>query len=651
MQASNSGLANSRPFCYSHVREPCLGQHASDMFLHVLETLDDHTLYEVVPLVCQQWHHADLTPRLLVHLFLGTSDRCSPVPGGRPPRRITRGSSRRAWRLPVVVLPSYTVIVDDDTVTIDHDGNRRRLLKLPATPPSLDQLLARCSGLQRRPTQAGVRWLDICANRGEEQAIEYLALASSVVDFALAELRLELDDPTDQDLRLPDYCFAPFFGVTSLDLRLGLSDSQAPVNVHDWDWLVELLPRFAALQTLRWECADWRDKWVEQLMRSLAQLPLQGLTLVIDDIETLCTRELEPLRGHATLRHLAVIDSHGEYLNLHDDGGGKNGEYLLHLLSTLPSLESVLLPGDWVGRTELKLPLADFLGNQSNLRSLGVVHDAITNMYWPHAEGAEPADLLYTTNLWSYDSRQRRRDSQQPWAEEPLGGYVWTSLSEAQDDPEASNLYSRCCIAGPDESPVPNTSLWRLLRVPTVTSPFEFHNVVRPYALQHLRVTVNSPNFTYLADLARACAHSFPLLKTLQITMLCCQLPNVEICAALWWLAKPPPTPAGKLRLQHLTIIIGTESAQGAAYDEDKDVGFCPTQLEYALDRYFGRGGACTCVVGVSPFSPAANDPDDARKKKRFLELLETGVHGCCDARHTRRREAGSGVKLPWRWW
>ena len=634
------------------------------MFLHVLETLDDHTLYEVVPLVCQQWRHADLTPRLLVHLFLGTTDRCSPVPGGRPPRRITRGSSRRAWRLPVVVLPSYTVTVDDDTVTIDHDGNRRRLLKLPASPPSIDQLLARCSGLQRQPTQAGIRWLDICANRGEAQAIEYLALASSVVAWpgntTLAELRLELDDPTDQGVHLPAVCFAPFLGVTSLDLRLGVSGSQV-MHLHDWDWLVELLPRFTALQTLRWEGTDWRDKWVEQLMRSLAQLPLQGLTLVIDELadDTLCTRELEPLRGHATLRHLAVMDSHGEYLNLSDnnDGWGKHGEYLIQLLSTLPSLESVLLPGDWAGVTKLKQPLAEFLGRNSNLRSLGVVHDAITNMYWPHAEGAierftNQGDAIANgMNFWSFESRGRRRDSQQPWAEESLGGYVWTSLSEAEDDPEALNFYSRCCIAGPDESPMPNTSLWRLLRVPTVKSPFEFHDVVRPYALQHLRVTVNSPNFTYLADLARACAHSFPLLKTLQITMLCCQLPNVEICAALWWLTKPPPTPAGKLRLQHLTIIIGTESAQGAAFDESKDVGFCPFQLEYALDRYFGRGGACTCVVGVSPFSPAANDPDDARKKKRFLELLETGVHGCCDARHIRRREAGSGVKLPWRWW
>ena len=180
-------------------------------------------------------------------------------------------------------------------------------------------------------------------------------------------------------------------------------------------------------------------------MRSLAQLPLQGLTLVIDELadETLCTRELEPLRGHATLRHLAVMDSHGEYLNLSDnndnDGGvyERHGEYLLHLLSTLPSLESVLLPGDWVGAPKLKQPLAAFLGRSSNLRAIGVVHDAITDMYWPHAKGAEPDEMTGSdqktgTGFWSYDSRQRRRDSQQPWAEEPLGGYVWTSLSEAR---------------------------------------------------------------------------------------------------------------------------------------------------------------------------------------------------------------------------
>ena len=284
-------------------------------------------------------------------------------------------------------------------------------------------------------------------------------------------------------------------------------------------------------------------------MQSLARLSeLQSLTLVMHFDYDLGFDEMEPLRAHAKLRHLALDGI--EYID--------DSSRLLQLLATLPSLESLFLPKNsgWSDPPEFKARLADFL-SKGNMRSLGVVRDAIVGMYWPYAgPDSNGADVHRAKR------ESQLRDSQQPWADDLLGGCVWSALSEAEDSPDASTLYDKCCCVEP---PQPNTSLWRLLSIPTVPSPFDYHNVSRPYALEHLLVEINSPSFSYLADLARACAHSFPLLKTLHIEMYGCELPNVEICAALWWLAKPPPTPAGTMRLQHLTLCIGPESTQGAA--------------------------------------------------------------------------------------
>jgi len=621
-----------------------LAENANDLFLHVLEALDDQTLYEIVPLVCKQWRHADLTPRLLVHLVIGMTDRCSPF--CLTPQRIHRGASR-AWRLPVIVLPRLSAPHLED----ERDAERRTIFSwLHSRLPSFQQLLASsrdlleertCSKADllelRRPLQAGLRWLDICAYRGGQQATEFLALAGGLADSSLAELRLELDAPIALGtVCLSEASLAPFMHVTSLDLRLGVHNTDTAYNdAHSWDWLVALLPRFTTLQTLRWDCRAWRDGWVRPLMQSLARLSeLQSLTLVMHFDYNLGFDELEPLRAHAKLRHLALDGIE----DVDEDGAS-----LLQLLATLPSLESLFLPNsNWSDPPEFKAMLANFL-SRGNIRSLGVVRDAYTRMYWPYAgPNRNGADFDRATRESQF------RDSQQPWADDHLGGCVWSALSEAEDSPDASTLYDKCCC---DELPQPNTSLWRLLSIPTVPSPFDYHNVSRPYALEHLLVEVSSPSFSYLADLARACAHSFPLLKTLHIEMSGCELPNVAICAALWWLAKPPPTPAGTMRLQHLTLCIGPESAQGAARAQDKvdehDQGFCPYQLQRAFERYFGRGGKCTCTTKVCLY-----DGSDYDYEHRHRELLEAGVRdGCCDARCTRYESDSAMSRLPWRWW
>lgn len=597
---------------------------SADLFSYFLDRLNDRTLL-LASIVCKHWRSSihNLRPRTFVHLVFDPPMCPRNIQHGLLSeagfridhtncvlRRLCRGfhkDAARAWLLQVDIVLEGSRLMETARPAMESEW------EIVDRVPDLE-VAAEQAGLQlanRSPCAPVVRWLDIAAScqtdllpvLEEINIRQWEGLEALSCHFD----RPPVDGPSDgpsswlsvprQGLFYEHFRPSFVFQLTSLTLNLGVQVESEP---GDWEALASELPLLKCLKHLRWRSGyqdyDWavtsHHPLVDVLLESVSRIPtLEAANIWVDSRHeaTECkTATLEKLRGHASLREL----------NLAAGRAGSRGNIgdLLAIASTLPVLESLQLEElalETTGRFSNQAlpadarPLAMFLETNPQLRRLGIVYEAATAMYWPYVSNGTqlaPSDWLLALEV------AEELQSPQPWDDPAPGRDEWELLNECELEGDAMALYSRCKLI----DPLPNASLWRLLRPPVAISPFQ-PTLLRPYCrLEHLSVFINSPGFSYLHDLSHACAHCMPRLKTLRLEMHSPTETVVGIVAGLWWLVKPPQTLAGKLCLKRLCIMYSEPVP-----DEMVD------NLHHYLSRYLGH--ACAVTIAIEDEAESLN--------------------------------------------
>ena len=647
-----------------------------ELFHMTLELVSDNDLYNAAMLVCKQWKHTiatQLHPRILVHLTLmdgftghGCRDhggrkaffmpivrlwrtgqiaieeikkeaRC--LAAGLQRMREVKHAAASAWLLPVSaglreLPPGHLDSLNtfelrgadmDFSAMPDLDVHANRLLEQqqrghPAAPMG-------CNEPPRRSARPpAIRWIDMRVANGVTELIDKLRLLACHNLAAVHEVGVWWSQTGPPDVHMVEVggnrttaligALRPLCHLRSLVLELdGLSNAQ--LQAVETAWLRCSAP---ALECLRISAAYLDDDDADRLLVGVCESvrlklrSLQELTLLLHGLETIRAKSLDSLVRDKSFRD--AFRCHPSLRLVHIISGGSVDDLnqAMTTMQSLPKLESLVL-----GQLDCQAPsarsdaaftpacqLADFLYEIPQLRSLGVLSDTATEMYEGHGRGSSLASI----------EADIAKERGQPWEELPPGLSAISWLSAWLETGRLEDRLTECKT----KIPMRGTSLWRELTRPTVESPWKPAELdICPPGLRHLRVFINSPPFSYLLDLTRACVLCLPRLQTLHLIIYGCTLPVPAIVVAFAMFGQPPSTAAGTTRLRRLKLcFVG---------DNERDVpddAFL-MELRECLARHVSRGGACVCDAT----SMAPGEDESRRVFDTGVDLQLWGVDGC----------------------